>query len=123
MAQLINYDDIRPYSNDELQSVLQSLLSQQEFIRLVDNNFPAVNIKSLASRIGDFNDIDTFQRVVIAPVLEIFLRNVTSDISCSGIENYNSPAILMSNHRNGSGHIGFCDAETFFYHSGNCYGG
>lgn len=99
MAQLINYDDIRPYSNDELQSVLQSLLSQQEFIRLVDNYFPAVNIKSLASRIGDFNDIDTFQRVVIAPVLEIFLRNVTSDISCSGIENYNSPAILMSNHR------------------------
>lgn len=99
MIQSVNYDDIRPYDDSELQSVLRSLLSQQDFVELVDRYFPSVKIKELSSRIDDFRDVDTFQRVVIAPILEFFLKNVTSEITFSGAENFSSCSVFMSNHR------------------------
>lgn len=99
MIQSVNYDDIRPYDDSELQSVLRSLLSQQDFVELVDRYFPSVKIKGLSSQIDNFRDVDTFQRVVIAPILELFLKNVTSEITFSGAENFSSCSVFMSNHR------------------------
>ena len=99
MTQTINYDDIRPYNNAELQTVLKSLLAQEDFVNLVDRYFPMANIKSLASKIEAFNDVDTFQQMVIAPILEMFLKKVTAEVSFSGGENYSSSAVFMSNHR------------------------
>jgi hypothetical protein len=106
------FDKIRPYNNDDLPSVLSSLVSNKEFIdtlvRFQFANRPAFISPILAFLMKQFvsrkldkvNTLVDFQRLV-EPYMKKMIKNTTTSLSVSGLEglDISKPCLFISNHR------------------------
>lgn len=100
MEGIDGFNDIRPFSDEELSEKLTELLDAAEFTALVKQQFPLVDVDALRGATGSFGSVTAFQRAVILPLLEDFVKKTTTSVTASGIENLtDAPAIYMSNHR------------------------
>lgn len=105
-------DDIRPFSDDEVQPVIKRLLGQPEFQDLI-GRFRAERIHRIAPflvrpwvrwrlrrLLGSIQSVEELQHRV-APLIERGLTSTTSDISWSGLENLDQsrPCLFLSSHR------------------------
>lgn len=96
----INFEDIRPYSDQEMPEILRSLCSEPEFNTLVKTYFPMVDIEKVASSAHSFSSVTMMQDMIIRPVLEAVVGKLTTSLTASGLENVSEvPAVYMSNHR------------------------
>lgn len=95
-----DFDDIRPFSNDEINAKIAELIGEPQFRAIVSGQFPSVNLDALAAAKPVFANATEFQRTVIQPILEEFTRKVTTSLTASGLENVTAePTLFMSNHR------------------------
>lgn len=105
-------DDIRPYSDDEINAVIQRLLRQRDFLGLV-GRFRAGRIYRIAPPLirlwvalqmriafGRIQSVAELQ-ARMAPLVSRGLRSTTSDISWSGLDNLDRerPCLFLSSHR------------------------
>ena len=105
-------DDIRPYSDDEINAVIQRLLRQRDFLGLV-GRFRYGRFYRLAPPLirfwvaaqmrlvfGRIHSVDALQ-ARMAPLVSRGLRSTTTDVSWSGLENLDSssPCLFLSSHR------------------------
>jgi len=105
-------DDIRPFSDDEVQPVIQRLIRQPEFQDLIGrfraewlHRFMPGVVRfwvrwQLQRLLGSIDSVDELQHRV-APLIERGLRNTTDAISWSGLDNLRSdqPCLFLSSHR------------------------
>lgn len=78
---------------------LAQLFAVPQFVALVKNYFPQVDIDSLTSGTVHFQSIGEMQKVVILPLIDALLKQVGSSVTASGLENIGKPALFVSNHR------------------------
>lgn len=105
-------DDIRPYSDDEINPVIHRLLRQRDFLDLV-GRFRARKIYRLAPPLirlwvalqmrvafGRISSVAELQ-ARMAPMVSRGLRSTTTDISWSGLDNLDptQPCLFLSSHR------------------------
>lgn len=105
-------DDIRPFSDDEVQPVIERLLGQSGFQDLI-GRFRAERIHRVAPALVRFwvrwqlkrlfrniHSVDELQHRV-APLIERGLRNTTDAVSWSGLEHLDQgkPCLFLSSHR------------------------
>lgn len=105
-------DDIRPFSDDEVQSVIERLLGQVGFQDLI-GRFRAERIHRFAPALvrvwvrwqlkrllRDIRSVDDLQSRV-APLIERGLRNTTDAVTWSGLERLEpgKPCLFLSSHR------------------------
>lgn len=105
-------DDIRPYSDDEINAVIQRLLRQRDFLELV-GRFRARRIYNLAPPLirfwvalqmrlafGRIQSVAELQSRM-APLVTRGLKSTTTGISWSGLEHLDStkPCLFLSSHR------------------------
>ena len=109
---MTNFDDIRPYRDDEVRPTLDRLLADQEFIDAVARlKFPVLNNwlgwmlkplvrKRLSQQLANIKDVQGFQMVVekyMAGMIATRVKNLT----VSGLEKLDkhSAYLFISNHR------------------------
>jgi len=108
------FDDIRPYRDEEIASVLKRLSGNQMLLsgirKKVFPRFPKLTEESLdclvktyfRMKLGTIRTVEQFQRKITSDVVLKRIINRTSDgLSFSGLENLErrSPHIFISNHR------------------------
>ncbi len=106
------FDDIRPYHDDEVNTVLQQLNSEKDLHTSVASLSSPLLLKiapwlarlivkwSLKSRIKNFHQIKDIQ-TEIAKYLHKLIKNSTKGFSFDGIDNIDpaKPCLFISNHR------------------------
>ncbi len=101
MANLHQFDDIRPYCDNEVKTVLKKIVWEKGFMNFIKTFFPEQSIKKLITNLQKINTVLEFQKYLIYPMVERIIKSSVSDLSFSGLENIrkNEPYIFMSNHR------------------------
>lgn len=98
-----NYDfsDIAPYDNELFKEKLASLFDEPAFRHAVTSMLPDVDIDSLMRQLETIPDKDSFQRIVMGPILERIATTTTDGITYSGLENINPDFryTYITNHR------------------------
>lgn len=94
-----NFEEIRPYNDNEFKNALHSLLDEKAFMTYINKFFPSLSKEDIVKTIDKFNDINEFQLAFMFPALKQIINSKCESLTFSGIENITTPSLLMSNHR------------------------
>src|SRR5690554_6541596 len=106
------FQDIRPYYDDEVRPVIDTLLANSEFVSSIASfavprlhrALPALarflTRRKLAQQLADVNDVSAMQGV-IAMYMDQMIEKTTSGLTHSGLENLSPDKsyLFVSNHR------------------------
>lgn len=94
------FEDIRPCNDDEIGKKLLELMQDEQFMHLLKNYFPMVDLTQIAQSGKGFSNLVEFQNVVIRPILESLISKAATSLTVSGEEQISSiPSVFLSNHR------------------------
>ena len=98
---LKDFDDIRPYSDDETTSVIERLLSYPDFCLFAEKTIGKEYFNALKLQYRQFTSIQQFQTIVINPLLQQLIKKQTTLFQSEGIEYSlaDNGCLYMSNHR------------------------
>jgi len=95
------FDDIRPFYDDEIAPAIERLLKNRQFRRNAQSMFPHKNWEQVEQLLRSFTNRHDFQYTIIKEaVLDLLLRTA-SGIAFSGLENISktTACTYISNHR------------------------
>ncbi len=95
------FDDIRPFTDDEMQDALTRLSREPVFLRLISFLFPTIPTKDYLIKLRQIKTVREFQQTIISPYLEAITQETSLALIGEGFdklspkENY----FYISNHR------------------------
>lgn len=97
----MNFDAIRPYSNNELPAALERLSQNKQFLNVLSTVYPLLPKDVLRQRLKSFTSNTEFQKVMIYPFLQYLESNLTKGIELRGLERLAADRqyLYVSNHR------------------------
>jgi hypothetical protein len=103
MQSLHNFDDIRPYRNDEFSAIMNRLLDDPQFnnVLLKSLNKGEVELEQMKAGLRATRSIEEFQHNFIVPVIDNILAQSSKGLSMNGLEELdkNQRYLFISNHR------------------------
>ena len=96
------FDEIRPYTDEEVPEIMNRLLIDPVFNRVLNNFFgDEAKIRHIKESMVETSDVETFQRKFMIPFLENILDSSTQGITIEGLEHLdkNKSYLFISNHR------------------------
>jgi len=97
-----NFDDIRPYRNDELATVLARLLDDPDFNAMLKNlQRGETALAQMKEAIRSTKSIEEFQSNLVVPVINQILASSSNGLTMTGLEQLdkNKRYLYISNHR------------------------
>lgn len=96
-----NFDPIRCYNDGEVQSILNQLMEEGDFIKLLAFLYPGKNPKELIGALSKINTVFEFQSNFIYPYIQSILANSSSGITSGGFDKLRNEKthFFISNHR------------------------
>ncbi|KAA3651278.1 MAG: glycerol acyltransferase [Bacteroidetes bacterium] len=97
----MNFDDIRPYTDQEVNEKIQRLVEEPQFQQVMEQINPEVPFKILKMGMLRINTIKDFQTKIIVPMLEKLINQSTDGLSGIGLENLEKDKryLFVSTHR------------------------
>ncbi len=101
MAENYNFDDIRPFRDNEVEPVINSLCQVPYFIGILGKLFPGANPADIVAKLKTLHSVSDFQHQFIIPYLNGLVQKTTDGLSASGLENLDPKGgyLFLSNHR------------------------
>ena len=102
MVDLSEFEDIRPYSDEEAVEALQRVSRHPALPTISKYLFPKQPVNTLASMLREIDSIDEFQKVVMIGVINAVLARSSEGFTFSGMKNLekvNGKILAVSNHR------------------------
>ncbi len=98
---MTNFDDIRPYTDEEIPAAMQRIVSSSFFPLLCTYVYPDRNPDDIRRMMLGFNTVSDFQLEVMRCVNEQVISRSISDFTYSGIEQLDTRRryLFVSNHR------------------------
>jgi 1-acyl-sn-glycerol-3-phosphate acyltransferase len=95
------YKSIRPYNNDEVEAIVDKLLKEPQFLKILSYVYPQKSQDEIISIFKGVKTIKDFQKDIVYNYLNSVVEKTTSKLTYSGIERLNPSRnyIFMSNHR------------------------
>ncbi|MCK5823262.1 MAG: 1-acyl-sn-glycerol-3-phosphate acyltransferase [Bacteroidales bacterium] len=102
MTTEINFDDIRPYNDSEINRAVKRLLEEPQFIEFAHLLFPDLTERVIRRKFKNIHSTISIHKRVVTPVISGIIDKTTKDVTCSGIKNIkkNKNYLFISNHRN-----------------------
>ncbi len=97
-----DYDDIRPYTDDEAPEKIRSLLADPAFREVLKKLYPdAANVEKVSNSLLNVKSIGELQTSFVVLFVEWIINNTTKGITISGLENldHKKSYLFISNHR------------------------
>jgi len=101
MIKIDNFDDLRPYRDDEINSAMCRIAKNPLFAGLARYLYPDKNIDDVRNMLRSINTVADFQREFMYYAISRTVKNTISDFTFSGLENLNknNSYLYISNHR------------------------
>jgi hypothetical protein len=101
LEEQFNFDEIRPYRDHEVKSVMGRLMQNPIFLQLLKYIYPAVQPQNYQLLLGDVATVDDFQRKISHPAMRLIVDKTTTSLTFSGIDNLDPKKAytFVSNHR------------------------
>ena len=103
MHSVLNFDEIRPYRNEELSVVLQRMTDDPEFNRVMVKymNKSQEEFEQLMAAMRASKTIEDFQGKFVVPMIEKILDKSSNGLTIKGLEDLdkNQRYLYISNHR------------------------
>ena len=95
------FDEIRPYHNEELPQVFEELIADPAFRQVVEAVFPEVPFEMLANRMRGCRTKLDFQKVFGYALMQKFIQNSTDGVTLdnSALADKSGAYTYISNHR------------------------
>jgi len=96
-----NFDDIRPYNDNEINPAMRRLACNSNLGLVVSNFFPEFSMQEMQEMITGINDVESFQMKIMLPVIQSIISSTITSFTISGFENLPAEAacLYISNHR------------------------
>ena len=93
--------DIRPFIDEEVESAINELIKDENFIRTLSRLIPSFSNKDIIENFKSFRTLKDFQYKFTSPLIKSIINMSTNGFSFSGIENINpnESYLFVSNHR------------------------
>lgn len=97
----MNFDDIRPYDDEEVSAKIEKLLKEDQFKAVVQQVFPKLSIEQFVAQMKLVDNVYDFQAKIIVPILERLLNKSSNGITFDGIDNLEKGQayLFVSTHR------------------------
>lgn len=97
----MNFDDIRPYTDEEVNEKIQRLVEEPQFQQVMEQVNPETPFKLLKMGMLRIHTIRDFQTKIIVPMLEKLIAQSTKGLSGKGLENLDPDKryLFVSTHR------------------------
>lgn len=95
------FDDIRPYGNEEVTSVIQRLFENPRLREYMTRFFPEIEWESFKSRTLPIENVDDLQLKIVKPLVAALIEKNSTSLTGAGFENISkdTPCLYISNHR------------------------
>ncbi len=96
-----NFDDIRPYTEEEALKAIQRIVGQPELKSILEYLFGKGNHKFLIRLASEATSIIDFQRNFMYPLVQKILKETSDGLSISGFDSLsnNDSRLFIANHR------------------------
>ena len=97
----MNFEDIRPYNDDEYQKIVKELFEVQPLMATIQRYLPELSFTEIKELLLSYNKIQDFQSKVVCRIITRILEHSANNFTYDGIlkldkkESY----LLLSNHR------------------------
>ncbi len=101
MANIHDFESIRPYNDSEIHVVFERMKQEKPFLKLIDYMFPNLKTKDILDKLLSINSINQFQNEIILSFAKEVIRNTTKGVTQKGLKAL-SPSnnyLFISNHR------------------------
>ncbi len=101
MTEQFDFNDIQPYSDNEAYSVLQRLITDPIFMKLVNNLWPSMTMDDVRAKAEKVNTAMGFQVEFMHPAIRTIVARSSDGLTCSGFENIHKDGayLFVANHR------------------------
>ncbi len=101
MFELEDFEDIRPYNDDEVNAALKRIVSNPLFDKILDFFFTGKDKSSIKESLSETYSSYAFQRNFIYPLVVSIVEKTSSGLTSDGVQQLNpdSPYLFVSNHR------------------------
>lgn len=101
MQEISAFQSIRPYKSKEVQEVVEQLLQEPNFLKVLSAVYPKHDIEQVVAHLRSIRKIKDFQKEVVYNYLRVIIDKTINKLSFSGLENLASDKkfLFMSNHR------------------------
>lgn len=102
MHSMHNFDDIRPYRNDEYSTILSRLLNDPAFNNVLKNLYPEeALLEQMKAGLRKTTSIEVFQDKFVVPLINRILVASSHGLTMNGLEELdrNTRYLFISNHR------------------------
>jgi len=95
------FEDIRPYNDSEVKSVISRLVEDPSLYRVLKFVYPQWTDDDVRSAVSEVESIADFQSKIAHPAMRVLVDNTIDKISVSGLENIKKDEsyLFISNHR------------------------
>lgn len=96
-----NFDEIRCFNNEEVHTVLERLIDEKQFMKVMSTVYPLLPKEVIKQRLLSYQSNYEFQKEMVYPFLQYLEANMTTGIDLVGLENIDTakPYLYISNHR------------------------
>jgi 1-acyl-sn-glycerol-3-phosphate acyltransferase len=101
MNKALNFEEIRPYYDNEVSMAIDQLINELDFIKIVKYFFPTYSLDTIVDRLKEIFTIHQFQDQIISPIVHAVIKSSTDGLTWSGLEalSKNENYLYISNHR------------------------
>ena len=102
MLAVSDFDEIRPYRDEEVPEIMSRLLVDPVFTRVLHNLFvEETKIQEIRDAMTRTKDVESFQLTFMVPFLERIISSSISQLTIGGLENLEKDKsyLFISNHR------------------------
>jgi len=95
------YQDIKPYTNDEVAVAFERVTKEPMFIAAMQQLWPEKSVEEITSIGNSIKSTDDVQERIMHPGIRRIMENSSDGLSCSGFENLRPEQgyLFLSNHR------------------------
>jgi 1-acyl-sn-glycerol-3-phosphate acyltransferase len=96
-----DFEDIRPYTDSEVPVIIERLLRDETFFRVMSWIYPHANRESLSNLMRSVTSVREFQEKVSGPAFKVLEKHTTNGLGFENSHNLvkNKPYLFLSNHR------------------------
>jgi hypothetical protein len=96
-----DFEDIRPYNDDEINPALHRLTGVPEFSKVLEYIFPERNKEDIIAELKGVHSAIDFQRKFMHPLVNSIVRQTSKGLTYSGFDLLvpGTPYLFVSNHR------------------------
>ena len=97
----MNFDDIRPYRDEEVKDKIKNLIAEEQFQQMIGFIRPDVDFEEMKQLMENISTVYDFQSKFIVPLLDVLIGKTTNGVSFHGLENLEKGKsyLFVSTHR------------------------